>query len=106
MPLARGTAAVGYITLLGIFLAAGMPITAPIPQVSGLTTCAQGCALVYGGARVPTVTPCRSIGLRRLVATRANLFGTWHSLLAVAALERTLLACHCLNWCFSLELLT
>ena len=46
MPLARGTAAVGYITLLGIFLAAGMPITAPIPQVSGLTTCAQGCALV------------------------------------------------------------
>eukprot|EP00891_Asterochloris_glomerata_P001301 jgi/Astpho2/1301/fgenesh1_pg.00024_%23_11_t len=32
MPLARGTAAVGYITLLGIFLAAGMPITAPIPQ--------------------------------------------------------------------------
>ena len=33
MPLARGTAAVGYITLLGIFLAAGMPITVPIPQV-------------------------------------------------------------------------
>ena len=45
MPLARGTAAVGYITLLGIFLAAGMPITAPIPQVSWLTHCAQGCTV-------------------------------------------------------------
>ena len=46
MPLARGTAAVGYITLLGIFLAAGMPITVPIPQVSRHTTCAQGCDLL------------------------------------------------------------
>lgn len=33
MPLARGSAVVGYITLLGIFLAAGMPISAPIPKV-------------------------------------------------------------------------
>ncbi len=32
MPLARGTAVVGYITLLAVFLAAGMPITAPIPE--------------------------------------------------------------------------
>ena len=32
MPLARGSAVVGYITLLGIFLAAGMPISAPIPK--------------------------------------------------------------------------
>lgn len=32
MPLARGTAAVGYITLLGLFLAAGMEITASIPE--------------------------------------------------------------------------
>lgn len=32
MPLARGTAAVGYITLLGLFLAAGMEITANIPE--------------------------------------------------------------------------
>lgn len=31
MPLARGTAAVGYVTLLGLFLAAGMEITADIP---------------------------------------------------------------------------
>lgn len=32
MPLARGTAAVGYITLLGLFLAAGMEVTASIPK--------------------------------------------------------------------------
>jgi hypothetical protein len=33
MPLARGTAAAGYVALLGVFLAAGMPITTPIPKV-------------------------------------------------------------------------
>jgi len=32
MPLARGTAAVGYTTMLGLFWAAGMPITAEIPK--------------------------------------------------------------------------
>ncbi|KAH6556121.1 hypothetical protein KP509_1Z203500 [Ceratopteris richardii] len=32
MPLARGTAVVGYVTLLGLFLAAGMEITASIPE--------------------------------------------------------------------------
>ncbi|KAK9817959.1 hypothetical protein WJX72_004923 [[Myrmecia] bisecta] len=32
MPLARGTAVVGYITLLGLFMAAGMPVTASIPK--------------------------------------------------------------------------
>lgn len=31
MPLCRGTAVVGYITLLGLFLAAGMEVTATIP---------------------------------------------------------------------------
>ncbi|WIA19383.1 hypothetical protein OEZ85_004006 [Tetradesmus obliquus] len=31
MPLARGTAAVGYTTMLGLFWAAGMPISQPIP---------------------------------------------------------------------------
>jgi hypothetical protein len=31
MPLARGTAAVGYTTMLALFWAAGMPITQPIP---------------------------------------------------------------------------
>ena len=35
MPLARGTAVVGYITLLAAFLAAGMPVTAPIPKARG-----------------------------------------------------------------------
>ena len=34
MPLARGTAAVGYLTLLALFLAAGMPISARAPPVS------------------------------------------------------------------------
>ena len=33
MPLARGTALVGYVTLLALFLAAGMPITQPAPKV-------------------------------------------------------------------------
>jgi hypothetical protein len=32
MPLARGTAIVGYVTLLGLFLAANMKITVPIPK--------------------------------------------------------------------------
>lgn len=32
MPLARGTAVVGYITLLGLFLAANMKVTASIPK--------------------------------------------------------------------------
>ncbi len=32
MPLARGTAVVGYITLLGLFLAANMKVTANIPE--------------------------------------------------------------------------
>lgn len=31
MPLARGTAAVGYATMLSLFWAAGIPITTPIP---------------------------------------------------------------------------
>ena len=34
MPLARGTAVTGYITLLAIFLAADMPITSYIPKVT------------------------------------------------------------------------
>lgn len=33
MPLARGTAVVGYIVILALFLAAGMPVTATIPKV-------------------------------------------------------------------------
>ncbi|PNW88256.1 hypothetical protein CHLRE_01g021450v5 [Chlamydomonas reinhardtii] len=32
MPLARGTAAVGYTTMLGLFWGAGMPVTATIPK--------------------------------------------------------------------------
>lgn len=34
MPLARGTAAVGYITILGLFLSADMPVNANIPKDS------------------------------------------------------------------------
>ena len=33
MPLARGTAAAGYISILGLFMAAGMPVTANIAKV-------------------------------------------------------------------------
>lgn len=36
MPLARGTAVSGYITLLSLFMAAGMPVTEPIPKVRGM----------------------------------------------------------------------
>lgn len=32
MPLARGTAVVGYVTLLGLFLAADMEVSASIPE--------------------------------------------------------------------------
>ena len=32
MPLARGTAAAGYICILGLFLAAGIPVIASIPK--------------------------------------------------------------------------
>ena len=32
MPLARGTAAAGYICILGLFMAAGMPVTSNIPK--------------------------------------------------------------------------
>lgn len=39
MPLARGTAVTGYITLLAIFLAADMPITAFIPKVHNSIGC-------------------------------------------------------------------
>lgn len=33
MPLARGSAVVGYIAILALFAAAGMPVTSHIPQV-------------------------------------------------------------------------
>ena len=36
MPLARGTALVGYVTILALFLAADMPITQPAPKVPPL----------------------------------------------------------------------
>ena len=36
MPLARGTAAAGYILILSMFLAAGMPVSASIPKVRRL----------------------------------------------------------------------
>ena len=42
MPLARGTAVVGYITLLALFLAAAMPITARIPKVQ---PCGRSCVV-------------------------------------------------------------
>ena len=34
MPIARGTAVCGYITLLSLFDAAGIPVTTPIPKVT------------------------------------------------------------------------
>ena len=39
MPLARGTAAVGYLTIMSVFMAAGMPIEAQIPKVQPLLHC-------------------------------------------------------------------
>lgn len=56
MPLARGTAVVGYVTLLGVFLAAGMPIAAAIPKARHtparwyLSRC-FGCFLLVMGRR-------------------------------------------------------
>ena len=50
MPLARGTAAVGYLTLLAVFLAADMPIAAHIPKARRRlqSTCPQ-LETLYGG---------------------------------------------------------
>ena len=42
MPLARGTAVCGYITLLAMFVAADMPITAKIPKASRFSCDAPG----------------------------------------------------------------
>jgi carbon starvation protein CstA len=68
MPLARGTAAVGYTTMLGLFWAAGMPITAPIPkdyQVRQGTGTGTGCTFPFftlmvheGAAGVHALVTC------------------------------------------------
>ena len=44
MPLARGTAAAGYVAILGLFAAAGMPVSTPCPKVprACLVPCAGG----------------------------------------------------------------
>lgn len=44
MPLARGTAVTGYITLLAIFLAADMPITSFIPKVHNTNSLTAYCS--------------------------------------------------------------
>ena len=61
MPLARGTAVTGYITLLAIFLAADMPITCFIPKVCNC------CYLVPKvGSSMPFI-PLESVCLYALV---------------------------------------
>ena len=52
MPLARGTAAAGYIFILSMFLAAGMPVSASIPKASLQYVC------------IATVKACRVSPLR------------------------------------------
>ena len=55
MPVARGTAVCGHITLLSLFALAGMPLTAPIPVVRPasqwihcrIATYARACLLSY-----------------------------------------------------------
>ena len=49
MPLARGTAAVGYTALLGLLLAGGREVTAPIPPNTQVDweVRAGGCGCVY-----------------------------------------------------------
>lgn len=39
MPLARGSAFCGYVSMLGAFLAAGAPVQATMPKVGGLHSC-------------------------------------------------------------------
>lgn len=65
MPLCRGTAVVGYITLLGLFLAAGMEVTASIPQ-----------GLQVRGSPLLSIL---SRGSRRVVAVRGLLLVCPHS---------------------------
>lgn len=54
MPLARGSAVVGAMTILAVFLAAGMPITANIPKVSRL---APPTAHKFSNSCRPTTLP-------------------------------------------------
>ena len=63
MPLARGTAVVGYITLLALFLAAGMPITVPAPPV-GLPIAAMEvgrCIWEHAGGLAVTACPAQAL---------------------------------------------
>lgn len=46
MPLARGSAVVGGMTILAVFLAAGMPITASIPEVGDLMRSCASCTVL------------------------------------------------------------
>lgn len=52
MPLARGTAATGYTTILSLFWAAGMPVTARIPKEYQV-----GEKLEFSMRRAPVVSP-------------------------------------------------
>ena len=60
MPLARGTAAAGYVAILSIFMAAGMPVTSPIPKVISYLPKDLNCLCYNVGLKVisPEVICC------------------------------------------------
>ena len=53
MPLARGSAVVGAMTILAVFLAAGMPITANIPKVRAVSHRSQCTSLAIPANNIP-----------------------------------------------------
>ena len=58
MPLARGSAFCGYVSMLGALLAAGTPVRSMMPQVGGLGWCAGGWAGGWGGWVVCSYYEC------------------------------------------------
>ena len=61
-PLALGTALVGYVILLALFLAAGMPITQPAPKcVSAVSSPAELMTILHKLAELVLLTCCTAL---------------------------------------------
>ena len=62
MPLARGTAVVGYITLLALFLAGNCPITQPAPKVHTTSISQQPAPGLPASSKLPALwNQCRRV---------------------------------------------
>lgn len=73
MPLARGSALCGYVSLLGAFLAAGAPVRACMPEVSvmrGVVASGRRVLVAGAGVRVPAGLPTYAVPLTHLPPCR------------------------------------